>query len=211
MSHQKLFFRQFIDDFFHIGAVLPSSKYLGRAAADYLARKQGPAQVLEAGAGSGAFTREIVPHLTAGDSLDVVEINADLMTFLRKSFEIDPAFQLAPGVAVNFINDDVRKLPADRHYDYIIFSLPLTNFPPAMVEEILTLMMARLKPGGVFSYVKYVFIGQVKYIFSGQAAKAKMQANQEIIENFARQYQIERRVVWRNVPPSWVYYWQKRS
>jgi len=209
MSQQKLFFRQFVDDFFHMGAILPSSKYLGRAAAAYLAQKQGPVQVLEAGAGSGAFTRQIVPLLSGGDSLDLVEINPDLMAFLKQSFAEEPAFQVVPGVGLNFINDDVRKLPAGQSYDYIIFSLPLTNFSPAMVEEILTLMMARLKPGGIFSYVKYIFIGQVKYVLSSHASKVKMQANQELIESFAKRYQIERRVVMRNVPPSWVYYWKK--
>jgi hypothetical protein len=36
-----------------------------------------------------------------------------------------------------------------------------------------------------------------------------MRRNQAIIKRFADQYQIERRAVLANVPPSWVYYWQK--
>jgi phospholipid N-methyltransferase len=207
-SSQKLFFRQFIDDFFHMGAILPSSRALARAGVAYLAQKQGPVHVLEAGSGTGAFTAEIVPLLEPGDSLDLVEINPQLMAYLRQRFQQEPAFQMKPGVEVNFIVDDIRNLPP-KAYDYIVFSLPLTNFPSALVQEILTLMVERLAPGGVFSYVKYIFIGRLKYLFGGSAVRATMRANQEIITNFANKYQFERRTVLLNVPPTWVYYWRK--
>lgn len=191
-----------------MGAILPSSPVLARAGVAYLAQKQGPVRVLEAGAGTGSFTRQIVPLLDSGDTLDVVEINPQLITCLQQRFETDPNFQTRPGVEVNFINDDIRQIaPVD--YDFIVFSLPLTNFPPQLVQEILALMIERLKPGGVFSYVKYIFIGRLKYLFSGSAVKTHMQTNQNIIQSFTTRYQIERRAVMLNVPPTWVYYWQK--
>lgn len=209
MNTQTIFFRQFIDDFFHMGAILPSSRYLGRAAAAYLALKQGPVTVLEAGAGTGAFTREITPLLEPGDTLDLVEINTRLMAHLRQQFGQNPALALPQEVTINFINGDLRLLRPQPRYDYIIFSLPLTNFPPAMVREILTLMMACLKSGGVFSYVKYIFLGQLKYAFGSAATRETVAANHAIIAEFARRYQIERRVVVANVPPTWVHYWRK--
>ena len=207
-SNSKLFFRQFIDDFFHMGAILPSSRALARAGVAYLAQKQGPVRVLEAGSGTGAFTQEIVPLLEPGDSLDLVEINPQLIAHLRQRFREEPAFQVKPEVEINFINDDIRNLPP-KDYHYIVFSLPLTNFPPTLVEEILALMVERLRPGGVFSYVKYIFIGRLKYLFGGAAARVTMRANQEIIARFAKQYQFEQRTVLLNVPPTWVYYWRK--
>lgn len=208
MSHQKLFLQQFRQDFFHMGAILPSSRALARAGVAYLDRKQDPVRVLEAGAGSGAFTREIVPLLQPGDALDLVEINPKLMAYLRQRFRQESEFQTR-AVEINFINDDIRNLPAHHHYDFIIFSLPLTNFPPSMVQEILDLMMSRLKPGGVFSYVKYIFIGRLKYLFSGSNVRAEMRVTQEIINTFANKHQIERRAVLLNLPPAWTYYWQK--
>ena len=78
-----------------------------------------------------------------------------------------------------------------------------------MVQEILDLMIDRLKPGGIFSYVKYIFIGRLKYLFGSSATKANLVANQKIINSFADQYQLERRAVLLNVPPAWAYYWQK--
>jgi phospholipid N-methyltransferase len=209
-SSPTLFFKQFRQDFFHTGAVLPSAPYLGQAAAAYLAQKQGPARVLEVGAGTGAFTRELLAHLQPGDSLDMVEINPGLMKHLQRRFRQEAAFQ-TPGVDTRFLTIDVRCLPPAAAYDYIIFSLPLTNFPPSLVQEILDLMIDRLKPGGVFSYVKYIFISRFKYLMGGPEVKAAMRTNQQIINAFAAQYQIERRAVWFNVPPAWTYYWQKPS
>ena len=211
MSHQKLFFQQFFEDFFHVGAILPSSKYLGRAVVSYLAQKQGPVRVLEAGAGTGPFTREIVPLLQPGDVLDAVELNPKLIATLEQRFQQEPEFQTPAGVAVNLIAGDVRQVAKSHQYDYIVFSLPLTNFPPLLVQEILELMMAQLKPGGVFSYVHYIFISRVKYLFSSSAVRTEVKANKTIISTFANQYQIERRAVLRNVPPSWAYFWQKPS
>jgi phospholipid N-methyltransferase len=204
----RLFFEQFRNDFFHMGAVLPSSSALARAGVAYLAQKQGPVRVLEAGAGTGSFTREIIPLLEAGDTVDVVELSSDLMALLRQRFETEPEFQPKAGVTVNLINADVRSISAGQ-YDYIVFSLPLTNFPPLLVEEILALMIERLKPGGVFSYVKYIFISRFKYQFSGADVRANLDANQSIIQSFASRYQIDQRAVMLNVPPTWVYYWQK--
>jgi len=208
MSRHKLFFRQFQDNFFQIGAVLPSSPATARAMVAYLAKKQGLVRVLEAGAGTGAFTGQIVSSLEAGDVLDAVEINPTLMAELQQRFQREPIFQV-PEVEVQFIRDDVRNLPSENQYDYIIFSLPLTNFPPPMVQELLDLMIGRLKPGGIFSYIKYIFLGRVKYLFSNATVKADTQTNQQIIHTFANRYQIERRTVLWNVPPAWIYYWQK--
>ncbi|MCB0163221.1 MAG: methyltransferase domain-containing protein [Anaerolineae bacterium] len=208
-SNSQLFVRQFMSDFFHMGAVLPSSRYLGQAGAAYLAQKQGRVDVLEVGSGTGSFTREIVPLLDTGDRLDMVEINTDLIAYLRQRFETEPAFQLKPGVTTNFINSDVRGLAGHFNYDYIVFSLPLTNFPPEMVQSILNLMIERLKPGGVFSYVKYAFISRFKYRFGGATTREAMSQNQTIIRSFAKLYQIEQRLVWFNVPPAWTFYWQK--
>jgi phospholipid N-methyltransferase len=207
-SAPQLFWRQFRQNFVEMGAILPSSGALAQAAVAYLAQKQEQAQVLEVGAGTGAFTREIVPLLQPGDTLDVVEINPELMTHLQERFRQEPIFKTT-GVEINFITADIRRVPFSRHYDYIIFSLPLTNFPPGMVQEILNLMIECLKPGGVFSYVKYIFIGRLKHLLSGSTVRAEMTANQKIIEGFASRYQIERRAVLRNFPPAWTYYWQK--
>ena len=208
ISHQNLFFQQFRQNPFQTGAILPGSKALARAMAAYLAQKQGQVRVLEVGAGTGAITAEIIPLLQPGDSLDIVEISPKLMACLQQRCRQEPRFR-TDGIEVRFINDDIRKVSFQADYDYIIFSLPLTNFPSAMVQEILDLMMSHLKPGGVFSYVKYIFISRLKYLVSGPMVRTEMRANRAIADVFAGKYQVERRAILRNVPPAWTHYWQK--
>lgn len=207
-QQQQLFFRQFRENFFHTGAVLPSSKAAAQASAAYLAQRQGPIQVMEAGPGTGAFTKEIVPLLQTGDSFDIIEINPILLSYLRQRFQTESAFK-SNGAEINLINADICRYPFNRKYDYIISSLPLSNFPPAMVEEILTVVMDLLKPGGIFSYIHYIFVSRVKYLFSSGESRAKTRKYKAIINQFTQQYQVERRAVLPNVPPTWVYYWQK--
>jgi len=208
LTQQQLFFRQFIRNPFQTGAILPSSAALGRAMVAYLAQKQGRVDVLEVGAGSGAFTTAIIPLLEPGDTLDVVEINPELMAFLQRRLSRE-ALPRAGGVTIRFINDDVRNVPFEHNYDYIVFSLPLTNFPLAMVQDILERMINHLKPGGVFGYVKYIGLGRLKYLASGPAARADMRAKQAFMDRLARQYQVERRAVLRSLPPAWTFYWRK--
>ncbi|MEZ4707515.1 MAG: methyltransferase domain-containing protein [Caldilineaceae bacterium] len=208
LRNQTLFFDQFRRNFTQVGAILPSSPALGQAASAYLAQPRPPARILEAGAGTGSFTREIIPLLISGDRLDAVEISSNLTGFLQRRLA-DEGLLHRPHVDIRLINADLLQFPFDAAYDFIIFSLPLTNFPPQMVAALLEMMVQHLRPGGVFSYVKYMFIGQLKYHFGGPQTRTQMDANQAILQDYARQYQFERRVVLANVPPTWVHYWRK--
>ena len=67
---QLSFTLEFIRNLRDVGAVLPSSRYLGRASAEHIAHeatRSHPIRVLEAGAGTGSFTCEIIPRLGQGD------------------------------------------------------------------------------------------------------------------------------------------------
>lgn len=207
-GNQLLFFEQFRRNFTQVGAILPSSPALGQAASAYLAKPRQPARILEAGAGTGSFTREIIPQLLAGDRLDAVEISPALTLFLQKRLSQE-GLLARTDVDIRLINADLLQFPFDAAYDFIIFSLPLTNFPPDMVAALLEMMVSHLKPGGIFSYVKYIFIGQFKYYLGGAQTRAQMDANQAILQRYAHQYQFDRKVVLANVPPTWVHYWRK--
>lgn len=210
LYQQQLFFKQFRQNFFATGAILPSSRLLaGAVTAPLRARTDQPVRILEAGPGTGSFTGQIISCLQPGDTLDLIEINPNLVGYLKKRLAEEPAFQPETAAAIHLINADIRYLPFTYCYDYIIFSLPLSNFPTPMVKQILELMMARLKPGGIFSYVKYAFLGRLKYLMSDTTTRTEIAARQSLIQTFADKHQQERRMVLGNVPPTWVYYWQK--
>ena len=207
-STHQVFWRQFRENYITVGALLPSSRFLARAMTARLAEKHGPVRVLEAGAGTGAFTSQILALLQPGDEFDAVEINPQFFAVLQQRFT-PPHSSPSPGVEVHWINDDIRNLEPGAGYDFIIFSLPLTNFPPALVQEFLGQMVAFLKPGGYFSYFKYIFIGRFRYAFGGKAIRSEMNANHAIITGFSDRYQTGQTSVLRNLTPAWVYYWQK--
>ena len=83
------FLREVRDNFFEVGAVWPSSRFLGRAFGAPLAHPRGPMHVLEVGAGNGAITHQIAAMLQPGDCLDVIEINGRLAHDLRLRLERD--------------------------------------------------------------------------------------------------------------------------
>ena len=214
MSHQTFFLKQFKENFFYIGSALPSSHFTGQAMVYYLAQrqnltqKQGPVNVLEVGAGTGAFTNEIVPLLDEGDHLDVVEINPYLLGYLKHQLAQKPVYQNC-GASINFINSDVRHIAFNKQYDYIVYALPMVNFPPTLTQEILKLMFDLLKSGGTFSYITYIFISRIKYMLSQADSKATVRQNQQTIAQYAQQYQIGQKAVFLNAPPAWVIYWRK--
>lgn len=212
MSIDKMIFAQeFVKHLREVGAIMPSSRYLGRASARYR-RPAGdfarPVRVLEAGAGTGSFTCEIIPDLAAGDCLDAIELNPMLCAILQDRLSRN-GLLADTSAEVNLINGDLLTFPLDVSYDRIISSLPLTNLPVDFVELFLGRMMALLKPGGVFSYVQYAALGTIKYAFSNAAARATIDKKSAAMLNYANKYQLERTLVWRNVPPTWVFYWRK--
>lgn len=206
MSNQ-LFWQQFKQNFFHTGAVLPSSQAVAKAITAYLSQKQGRVNVLEAGPGSGAFTAEIVSRLQPDDALDLVEINPLFVSVLQRRLQTEALFQ-AHRDQITLINADLRHLPLTRKYDYILSSLPFANFPPDLMEEVLRVIMDHLKPGGIFSFVNYIFFGRLKF-FVGGSTWLNYRQNRTIIKQYAQEYQFARRVVVANIPPTWVLYWQK--
>src|SRR5215831_3421057 len=108
------FFRQFREQYFTTGSILPSSAGLARAltaplrrgansrgASFQLAGAAGkleacptqPRRILEVGPGTGAVTVEILRQLRPGDWLDIVEINGDFVALLERRFAEEPLFQ----------------------------------------------------------------------------------------------------------------------
>lgn len=207
LQNQHLFLQQFSKNFVDIGTLFPSSVYLAQASVAYLTEKKGPITVLEAGAGTGSLTKVILQLLKPDDSLDLIELNPELTSFLQQRLRHDPAFQHETNLRL--INGNLLHFPLKRQYDFIVCSLPFSNFPPAMVNALMTKMMAQLKSGGVFSYIKYAGLKRLKYAFGTPDIRTSMKEKQTLINRFKRTYQIEQRLVWANFPPTWVYYWRK--
>ncbi|KZS81779.1 class I SAM-dependent methyltransferase [Mycobacterium persicum] len=201
-----LFFREFCGKFETTGSVMPSTRYLARAMTRHL-RRRGPApiRVLDCGPGTGAFTDRIVDHLRPGDTLDVVEINDSFVRVLQRRFATEPRWQAAS----NFTN--IHEVPfqyfdAAEPYDFIISSLPHSNFPAITVAEILHSYTRLLKPGGVLTYVEYLYLRQIRRTLSRGTQRARIRSVEQLMLSHMSEHEVAHENVLRNVPPARVHH-----
>ena len=159
LNEAASFFRVSRQHFHDVGAVLPSSRYLGRALASNLSNRTSPCHILEAGPGTGPVTKQILPCLIPGDHLDLVELNEQFVEHLNNRLAKDPTF-LSHKEQVRVLCMPIERVEGVGVYDYIVSGLPLNNFPPELVRQILRAFKRLLKPGGVLSYFEYAYIRQ---------------------------------------------------
>jgi phospholipid N-methyltransferase len=194
-------FRECRQHFRSTGALLPSSRFLGRALVSELRKPRGPSRILEVGPGTGSVTAQILRHLRPDDHLDAVEINAHFVTLLERRFLDEPRFRRYHD-QVRLIHAPVEELLGDRVYDFIISGLPLNNFPTAQVRDIFRAFNRLLKPGGMLSYFEYVLIRQLKTPFANRRERRRLYRVGRVVGQYIGAYQFRRQHVLMNVPPA---------
>ncbi len=196
-SGTRLFLRQAKEDFLHTGAIAPSSRFLARAVTWSLrGERRHPLHVLEAGAGTGAVTREIVRCLPAGSKLDIYEINPVFTRHLERSF--------SPGT-VSVHNKRVEDVQPVPQFDAIVSGLPLNNFSASDVKNILEILFAALKPGGTLTWFEYLFIRELKSLATGSRERRRLRKVGRVTGGYLRRYAIRREAVFMNLPPALVH------
>src|SRR5262245_13488521 len=205
-----VFFSQVRENFTTTGAIAPSSRLLGRAITHPLTKRStDPIDVLEVGPGTGAFTQHIVKVLQSGDRLEVYELNARFCEYLSQNLPWED-FRLK-GILCQLHNADVRDIPKDIQFDYIVCGLPFNNFEPELVSEILTVLLDRLKDNGVFSYFEYNLSHQFKSKFLKSQDRQRMIRVGRVVRAFIEAHQFGYRQVWLNLPPARARYCRKEA
>ncbi|MEH0418648.1 class I SAM-dependent methyltransferase [Streptomyces sp. B21-083] len=193
------------------GAIAPSGKALARVLTDPVrAQAPHPLAVLEVGAGTGPVTRALIPRLSRGGRLDIVEANPRFAARLRRLVTTHPALtDLTDRTAqVNVYETYIERLDTDQRYDVIVSGLPLTNFAPPQVERIMARYLELLHPGGTLTYFAYLGTRRARALTASRAEARRHAAVDEIMRTYQRTYATGRRTVWANIPPAYV--WQLR-
>lgn len=171
-----------------VGAVAPSSKALAREMVAGLGLESATA-VIEFGAGTGVFTRAILPRLSPNCQFVMIELNRKFAAMLEERF---------PGQRLHF--DDVRNVRAicDREgidqADCIISGLPWASFPAQLQTECLDAMMTVLRPGGRFA----------TFAYEGLALLPRARNFRKKLSHYFSEVK-EGRTVLANLPPAFVY------
>jgi phospholipid N-methyltransferase len=197
----RQFYRQFRQQYYTTGSIMPSSRALARAMTRPMRQCQGPRRILEVGPGTGAVTSEIVRQLRPGDEFDIVEINADFAAFLGQRFSEEPDFRRRRQ-QTRIMHQPLQEVPGEHEYDFMISGLPLNNFSLDLVEDIFRSYERLLKPEGTLTSYEYVWIRAMKMPFVGPSERDRLTRLTHYLDAKVRHYQIGEEIVFLNVPPA---------
>ncbi|WP_405541562.1 methyltransferase domain-containing protein [Streptomyces phaeochromogenes] len=186
------------------GAIAPSGTSLARVLTDPV-RAQAPHPLAVLEAGTGPVTRALIPQLSRGSRLDIVEANPRFAERLRHLVTTHPRLTAA-SAQVNVRQTYVEQLDTDQRYDVIVSGLPLTNFTPVQVERIMARYLELLHPGGTLTYFAYVGTRKARALTASRAEARRHAAVDEIMAAYQRTYATGRWTVWANVPPAYVWH-----
>lgn len=207
LSEYRLFLQEFFGHYHTTGAILPSGRRLAQALARHVGSSDRPQRILEVGPGTGPVTQRIIEAMGPGDQLDLVELNDAFVARLRDRLATEPLF-LAVADRVRVFHCPVEELDQEEKYDLMISGLPLNNFQPDEVRQILDAMAKLLAPGGILSFFEYIAIRRVKAVVSRRAGRERLQGIGRVLQSVLGPGEIRRDWVWINVPPAWVHHVQ---
>ena len=184
VTESAAFLKRFLSCPRQVGSVIPSSPFLTKAMTSKVNWNEAR-YVAELGAGTGVFTRAIVPKMKPGGKLFV--------------FEIDPAFKAMiekehPNLTVYGDAMELCKIIGGHgvsQLDYVISSLPFTVLPAQVTATILDAVEKCLKPGGKLVAYQY--------------SKLKKHHFEERFEKITTSF------VLCNIPPAFVFECTKKS
>ncbi len=175
------FLREYIKTPDTIGAIAPSSRRLAAAMTDVIDFQRARC-IVEYGAGTGVFTREVAAGKRPDTVYIVIEQNERFYGMLRRQFQGMPGVVLVHGDAgdvCRFLNEQ-----GFGHADYIISGLPFTSLPEQTSRRILAQTRKAIGKEGVFVTFQYTLL------------------RKKLLESYFR---IQRTVrVWCNLPPAYV-------
>ena len=162
-----------------IGAVLPSSRNLSLAMADWLPENPND-HVLELGPGTGSVTEALFERGLREDRLIAIEQSERMAELLRARF---PRARIITGDAFKLDELLKQKARGVGTIGAVVSSLPLLNFHPTVAGDLLRKIHTLLPPDGRLVQYSYRLFGKPR----------------KPIEHLRP---VASRIVWVNMPPA---------
>jgi phosphatidylethanolamine/phosphatidyl-N-methylethanolamine N-methyltransferase len=182
LDDEVRFLRSWIEKPLHMGAVMPSGRFLARTMAQYVdVDADGP--VIELGPGTGAITNALVAHGVEQKRLVLVEYNPSFCALLRDRY---PQAKVVQGDAYKLRDTlwNLLSVPATA----VVSGLPLVTKPMMTRLKLIRDAFTTLAPGAPFVQFTYAVVPPIPKSLPGVSTEAS-----------------ER--IWMNLPPArvWVY------
>ena len=173
MVTKRNFIKQYLKDKKMVGAVSPSSKFLGKkmlSSVDFSKDKL----IVELGPGTGVFTDMIIERMAEDARLLVFELNDNFYNSLSARID-DPRVQIIHDSA-EFIHNYIGE---KEKLDVVISSLPLMVFPVKLRQAVVNESYNYLKNNG--KYIQFQYSLQSKKLLETKYDEVKIQFT---IKNF---------------------------
>lgn len=192
------FLLSFVKNPTNVGAVAPSSPFLAEAIVKYVGNKR-DIKILEVGAGTGVFTKEIISRLGANAIFDVVEIDGDFVKMLHEKFGNHE------NVRIHHLS--VLDLNPSYKYDVIISGVPLNAFDAELASKILEKYQELIVTGGMLSYFEYVGAAFARSIITNNEKNISLsEESLTTAKQLVDRFEIDSETVLVNVPPATVHH-----
>lgn len=145
----KLFFLRALRNPLQLGALAPSSRYLGAILARHaLVDEVSP--LVEIGAGTGSLTRALIKAGIAAERIYAIELDLELTAYLKTSL---PGVNVIQGNAANLSHI----LPSEviGKVQRVVSGLPMINISESIQRQILESCFKIMVPGGVVLQYTY--------------------------------------------------------
>lgn len=183
------FLKQFMKNPVQIGAIAASSEGLSRLIVESSELKNKRC-IVELGAGTGSFTREILSKMSPGSTFFAIEINRQFIIDIKREC---PNALVYHGSAI-----DIKKY-LNKHNqissDCIISGLPWAVFDKNLQEELMDVIYESLEVGGYFLTIAHI---------TGLAFPPGRRFQKLLKSRFDQVHKTK--IVWRNIFPGFVYH-----
>lgn len=201
MGDALSFLREAIGNLPQVGAVCASSPALAREMARPLAgRRSAPVRVLEAGAGTGAITREVVRLLGPDDRLDICEPVRSFADLLAARFQSVPD---GPHVVVHQCL--LSRMHAPGPWDFVLSSIPVMNMHPEDAARTLETLLSWTAPGGTLAFWRCSWWGLWSRLSLDREERARRRAVARTVRGFLASVRVSSTDVPLNLPPAVVH------
>lgn len=188
MSDNLRFLKRFLSNPVATGAIAPSSKHLAQTMVEDMGLSSADT-VVELGPGTGAFTGAIADAVGEDTLFLAIELNREFADTLTERF---------PRVTIiNESAEHLGRLLEENHAesaDSILCGLPWAGFPDELQQRLMGGVLSGLKPGGKFATFAYI---HAAWFPAARRYRQMLESHFDTVETS--------HVVWRNVPPAFVY------
>lgn len=146
------FIKQYVKHPRMIGAIVPSTSFSAKRMVRPI-NFDNASFIVELGAGTGAFTKELIKRKRRDTVLLIIEVNEEFVSRLKDLYEDEPSVYVIHGSAEN-VEEYLQQLGIEK-VDYVISGLPFASLNKVLSTNILQATTRILHEDGLFITIQY--------------------------------------------------------